>query len=75
MEKTHTCYGCPYYYKDKAKWPVVSTARPTRHCGQDQTKCPYYLGEGKPLESRRWNRREKLSEQKRNNQFSWQVID
>lgn len=40
----YTCYECPYYYADRGyRYPV-------KHCNQDHIMCPYYWGEGYPLE-------------------------
>ena len=49
----HTCYGCPYYYRDKIDEDEDGYPRfekyPRKHCGQDHFECPFYWGEGEPL--------------------------
>ena len=34
-----TCYGCPYYYKDKEGYRY-----PVKHCNKDHLRCEYYNG-------------------------------
>ena len=52
-KRIYTCYGCQYYYRDKIAEDEDGYARfkkyPRKHCGQDHFKCPYFLGNGKPL--------------------------
>ena len=49
----YTCYGCNYYYEDKIgeneNGHSIREKYPSKHCGQDHFKCPYYLDNGEPL--------------------------
>lgn len=46
----YTCYGCPYYYRDKNTTTFSDRHNyKYKHCGQEHFKCPYYLGTGEPL--------------------------
>lgn len=38
-KKIYTCYGCTFYYAEDGE------RYPTKHCGKDHLKCPYYWGD------------------------------